>query len=377
MLILRKLSLFGLLCFAFFSPIFLSAQDSTSHRFTHLAIEVRADADFFYDYGRQYLPNVVDNGTFYDTTRYGIHGSYFNIRLGGEFGKGFSYYLYQRVIANPGTSSLFDNTDFLYLQYKLKDRWAFRVGKEALAIGGYEYDAALVDVYFRSYFWDHIYCFQLAGSAMYLDKSGHNKLTLQISNSPYVYYTGTGKEWGQGLLGYSLMWNGNFTHFQSLYSINFFERERGKFVNYISLGNRLKFNWWSWYVDYQNRSFGLDKHFFDNFYVVSRMDFRVHSFNIFLKGGYEQNMADAATVLNPEIQVKDPLMEPGQRRVFYGIGMEFRPVRCPSVRIHANVSHVTYIPKYKYESTNGGSFNVNLGVTWKIDFLRYFPKLSK
>ena len=149
------------LVLSLFPGTMLQAQDSTSHRFTTLKLEVRADFDVNAEFrgisshGIQPRPK--------DTLLYGFNGKYFNLCLGGEFGKGFSYYFRQRIIANPGASTLFDNTDFLYLQYRFKDRWAVRVGKEALAIGSFEYDAPPIDIFFYTSFWGNVHCFQLAG----------------------------------------------------------------------------------------------------------------------------------------------------------------------------------------------------------------------
>ena len=364
------------LVFASFMGKDVQAQDSTSHRFTTLKLEVRADFDVIAEFYGVKSDRTDSPADTWDTTHYGFNGRYFNLCLGGEFGKGFSYYFRQRIIANKGTSSLFDNTDFLYLQYDFKDHWAVRVGKEALAIGGFEYDAPPIDVLYYTYFWGQVYCFQLAGHLSYTDSEGRNKLTLQAATSPYIYYEGTGNEWKKGLFGYSLMWNGNFPHFQTIYSVNFFERKRGKFVNYIVLGNKLQFGFWSWYIDYQNRAFSLDRHFFDNFSVVSQMNFAVKSFNLFLKGGYDQNMVDAPSVLDPTVEAMDYMMLPGYGRLFYGLGLEYRPSKCPSVRIHAFVNRSVLFPRYTGMEMCG-TINGNIGLTWQIDFLRYFKRLQE
>lgn len=365
MLKIKKLLPVLLLCLAAFHAQKLTAQesrDSIGHRFTHLKIEVRADFDVQHDFA------VPDNSNSCDTTVYGFNGKYFDLILGGEFGKGFSYFFRQRIIANSGTYKLFDNTDFLYLQYRINDRWALRAGKEALANGGFEYDAAPIDVYFYTQYWGNVYCFQLAGSVIYTDKSGHNSLTLQVSNSPYVHYSGDGNEWRQGLLGYSLMWSGKFSHFQALYSVNMFERQRGKFVNHITLGNRLEFGRWSWYVDYQNRATSF-RHFFDNFFVVSRMDVALKDVNLFVKAGYEQNLADLPFVF----PIRDPLMDPGQRRVFYGLGVEYHPRGSEAVRLHALLYRSRNFPACAGAEA-GSSLNAQVGLTWNVDFLRYFRK---
>ena len=355
---------------ALFLPTKLKAQDSTSHKFTDLMIEIRAGFDVSWEKNNVY--NRVSDALIStsDTTTYGFNGHYFNLKLGGEFGKGFSYFFRQRIIANKGTVSLFDNTDFLYLQYQFHPRWAVRVGKEALAIGGYEYDAPPIDVYYYTNFWGNVHCFQLAGSLIYSDLQHKNQLTLQIANSPYVYYNGDGNEWKQGLLAYSLMWHGNFNHFQTLYSINLFERKRGDFISYISLGNKLQFGWWSWYVDYMNRAANVKK-FFSDFTIVSRMDFSLKNVNLYLKGGYEQNFAENnpfATV------VRDPLMTPNASAFFYGLGVEYHPKGIQAVRLHAFVKNDHYTAVEPQITNKKFSVTGEIGITWNVDFLRYFSK---
>ncbi len=374
-LLKTKKMLFALwLVLSLFPGTMLQAQDSTSHRFTTLKLEVRADFDVNAEFrgisshGIQPRPK--------DTLLYGFNGKYFNLCLGGEFGKGFSYYFRQRIIANPGASTLFDNTDFLYLQYRFKDRWAVRVGKEALAIGSFEYDAPPIDIFFYTSFWGNVHCFQLAGHLSYTDKEEKNKILLQVSNSPYVHYMGTGKEWKQGLLGYSLMWYGNFPNVRTIWSVNFFERKRGKFVNYISLGTRLQFGWWSWYIDCQNRAFSLDRHFFDNITASTQMNFNIKSVLLFVKAGYDQNMVDEVVVRDPTVEAMDPMMMPGYGKLFYGVGVEYRPAKCPSVRLHAFVNRSTLFPIYDGMETCS-TINGNIGITWDIDFLRYFKHLQE
>lgn len=373
----KRLLFFLCVVIPLLSGTMLQAQDSTSHRFTTLKLEVRADFDVIGEWRGVKTSDVSALPPQpHDTAFYGLNGKYFNLCLGGEFGKGFSYYFRQRIIANPGASSLFDNTDFLYLQYRFKERWSVRMGKEALAIGGFEYDAPPIDVFYYTSFWGNVYCFQLAGHLSYTDKEGKNKLILQVANSPYVHYAGTGSEWKQGLLGYSLMWYGTFPHFQTIYSVNFFERKRGKFVNYISLGNKLQFGWWSWYVDFQNRAFRFDRHFFDNFTVATRMDFKIKSVNLFMKAGYDQNMIDEVCIHDLSVEPMDPMMLPGYGKLFYGLGIEYRPVKCPSVRLHAFVNRSLLFPKYDGMETCG-TLNGNIGITWNIDFLRYFKHLQE
>ena len=84
-------------------PLRAQAQTDWGSVFNKFKLEVRADGEY----------------TTTDTTpNLGFHGKYFNFMLGGDLGGGFSYYFKQRVVADPGTVTFFDNTDFLYLDYR-------------------------------------------------------------------------------------------------------------------------------------------------------------------------------------------------------------------------------------------------------------------
>ncbi len=352
-----------------FSANILTAQEAekekVEHNFTRLSLEARADFDY---------ENFNSADTAYNN--YGFNGKYFNLHMGGEFGKRFSYYFRQRIIANNGYVRFFDNTDFLYLQCNINDNWGVRFGKDALAIGGFEYDAPPIDVFYYTKYWGNIYCFQIAASVRYTDNAKKNTLMLQVANSPYVFYTGKGDEWKKGLLSYSFMWSGNYEHFSTIYSLNMFERERGKFMGQIALGNKLHFDKWSLYVDYFNKVVNTEK-MFNDFTIVSRLDVKLKDVNIFAKGGYEQNKAEDYNIL--DFTQKDILMTPGQSYYFYGIGVEYRPKFYKNIRLHVFVANAKTEQEYKSvdnktTKTDANNLNVNVGLTWNIDFLKYFNK---
>ena len=359
---MRYLQLSLVLFFLLVVPIGLWAGDSVRHKFTALQLEVRVDGNFISNYNDTLCSKLATSGN-----DYGLKGQYFAFTVAGEFGKGFSYMYKQAINAAVGASSLFDNMEALNIQYSPNQHWAFRVGQDVVALGGFEYDAPPIDVYFSSFYWTQFSCYQLCLSASYTDKSEHNTLTLQFSNSPYVHFMGTDEEWKQGLFGYSLLWNGDFNHFKTLYSVNFFERKRGSFANYIALGNKFEFGPCSLYIDYQNRATDIKKYFAD-FTVVSRFDVRVKNVNMFVKGGYDQNMAEEG----PIEEARDPMMTPGRSYLFYGLGVEYNPKGNKDLSIHFCVSNAVetdVAAKERY-----GAFNAKVGVIWNINFLRYFEK---
>lgn len=352
------------------------------HRFTTFQLEARVGLEYDYDLtqwsGNPYSPmtgSAVQH-------HYGFRGDYFNFLLGGDIGDHISYFFRQRIIPAKGFTELFDNTDFLYIQYNINKQWSLRVGKEAIAMGGFEYDAPPIDVYYYTNYWGSFPCFLLGASASYTDKSGKNKIVFNVANSPYVSYKDN--SWNSGLFSYNLFWSGHFGPFSTLYSINFFEYQRGKFINLISLGNKLSFDKWSIYIDYINRAAGFES-FFQDFSLVSRLDWHVSpSVNLFAKGGYEQNFAGYYYTTGDHVAVDvDMLMPNNRNHWFYGLGMEFRPRVYPDLRVHAYVANATmHQPKNASESLSNldyknSTLTANVGVTWWLNFMKFLPEKLK
>lgn len=352
------------------------------HKFTTFHLEARADFEYNYDL-REWsnLANPTNPMPGSATQHnYGFRGDYFNFLLGGDIGDHVSYFFRQRIIPAKGVTELFDNTDFLYIQYKFNDQWSLRMGKEAIFVGGFEYDAPPIDVYYYTHYWGSFPCFLLGMSAAYTDKSGKNKIVFNVANSPYVHYMDN--KWNSGLLSYNLYWSGNFGHFSTLYSLNFLEYQRGKFINFIVLGNKLSFDKWSIYVDYINRAASFNN-FFKDFSVVSRLDWHVSpSVNLFAKGGYEQNFSGCYYTSGYENSLVDAdmLMPNNQAHCFYGLGMEFRPRVYPDLRFHAYVANSVMNRPSEYEgdySWKHQTLTANVGVTWWLNFMKFLPEKLK
>lgn len=349
-----------------------TAQVVFSPVFTQISLEARGDFDYI---------NINRDFPVNDSTAtghpYGFHGKYFNFVVGGDLNDKFSYFFRQRIIAHPGHVSLFDNTDFLYLTYHPTKNWMFRLGKDALAVGGFEYDAAPIDVLFSTNYWDNFYCFQLGGATAYKSSDGNHTLLLQVANSPYVYYgaglgTSLGSEWKAGLLAYSLFWSGTFGHFKTLYSVNMFERPDNKYMNYIALGHKLLYDRWDIYVDLIHHEL-TGSEWGSIYAAVSCLNVHItDAFNIFIKGAYERNHSKS-DMDNPAVAL-DCLISAGNELSTYGIGFEYTPSFCKDVRLHGFVANrVTNV----HDNTNTltettSSLTANIGITWHMNIHRMF-----
>lgn len=338
-----------------------SAQTSWGDALNKLKLEARFDAEW----SRQVLVenNMQQGDADYP---YGIHGRYFNLHMGGELGGKFSYYFRQRLKAESGSIHFFDNTDFLWLNYQANENWRLRFGKDAMAIGGFEYDAPPIDEYFTSKYWDEIYCFQLAAGVTYTTDGGGQSFTFQVSQSPYVNSRGLG--WDAGLLAYNLQWSGSLGEsVQTLWSTSMVEREQGKFMNLTMLGTKFSLGYTDMYLDLMHHALATDD-WGKNLGVVFRWNYRLRSdLNLFIKGSYEQNRSEVD--LNSPAAL-DNLVPAGHRYAKYGAGCEYYPVE--SVRLHAYVAELSdEIIAFK-RTTH--SLTVNVGATWTMDFKKLKTK---
>ena len=343
--------------------------------FNKFKLEARADAEY-----QNRRTAQADTTLYGPDSYYGIHGRYFNLHLGGNLGDNFSYYFRQRIKAEAGTVNFFDNTDFLYLNYRPSQNLQLRFGKDAMAVGGFEYDAPPIDVFYETNMWDNFYCFQLAASGAYITDDGRQTLMLQVSQSPYVNYRRASDyptDWNSGLLAYNLYWAGAIgDHVQTLWGVSMMERERGKFLNFISLGTKASLGDLDFYVDLMHHALASDD-WGKNLGIVSRWNYHLSpSLTLFAKGSYEQNKSqvdldglEAATAAAAPYLGMDFLMpNPGHSYGRYGIGTEYYPTE--SVRLHAYLAYMTD----SHDDITESTWNVNLGATWTMDFHKLFAK---
>ncbi|MCR4817284.1 MAG: OprO/OprP family phosphate-selective porin [Bacteroidales bacterium] len=351
-----------------------TAQVVFSPVFTQIRLEARAD----FDYQHVETWSALTDPPTTTSNPYGFHGKYFNFVVGGDLNDKFSYFFRQRIIAQPGHVSLFDNTDFLYLTYHPNKNWMFRLGKDALAVGGFEYDAAPIDVLFSTNYWDNFYCFQLGGAAAYKSNDGNHMILAQVANSPYVYYgaalgTALGQEWRTGLLAYSLFWSGKFGHFNTLYSVNMFERPDHGFMNYIALGNKLIYDRWDVYYDLIHHALDADD-WGKNFAAVFCFNFHLtKDFNIYGKCSYEQNHSEV-DFLNTSGLGLDCLIPAGHSYAKYGFGFEYNPSFCKDVRLHGVLSYCRNGIENAAGAENDriNTVTANIGITWHMNIHRMF-----
>lgn len=290
-----------------------------------------------------------------DDAETGFKGKYLMFRIDGQITDGLTYSWRQRLNKGVANSSFFDNTDWLMIDYATHG-WNFNAGKEVVAIGGWEYDAAPYDLYGVSVFWNNIPCFKL-GASIGRQLTPDDHLTAQVTQSPFFTTQNS------NMYSYNLMWNGHHGIFDAIYSANLVEYVKGHYINYISLGNKFTAGKWSLELDLMNRASSHQTFLFKDCSVVGQLSFCPDSrWKIHAKATYDVNHSgtDADfTVLN------------GTELTMVGGGIEYYPLlkNRTSLRLHANA----YYSWGKNANTSDPMQNktvfASVGVTWNMNFL--------
>lgn len=302
----------------FFISVLLALTASCLHAQESGLLTLRIEARL--DYMQEYLSADKNDGNS------GFKGRYLNIRMDGNLAEGFSYSYRQRLNKPNANASFFDATDWLTISYNYRN-WGLSAGKQVVAIGGYEYDRAPIDLYFCSEYWNNIACYQLGVSGTYTTDEGKDKFLLQFCQSPFR--TNALNADNKEMFSYNLMWYGSHGIFSSMYSVNMIEWLPGRFINYVVLGNRFDFGRFALELDYMNRAVSARDFFGRDFSVMSELSWRpIDRLNVFVRATYD---------LNNTGETGDLCVTSGTDIFRVGGGIEFYPLKeSRNLRLHLN-----------------------------------------
>ena len=295
--------------------------------------------------------------TFHQETEDGVYnsqikGEYLNLHILGHIGDNIDYRLRQHLIKKVyDEKNMFNATDMLYINWRANEHWSFLFGKYAVLIGGYEYDAAPIDVYYYSKFCNNIYQgFTFGGSATY-HFSDTQALVAQICNSPLSLGVMTS-------YAYNLAWTGQMTPWwKTIWSVNYVEDSVRKPINYISLGNHFEFGSSILDIDIMNRAwFGQPQFFFSDMTIISKFIWSVGLWNICAKAGYEWNDINNT---DADGRAYDAVIAPGTEYLYAGCGLEWFPLGRDHIRLHA----------VYYADSDRNRNNFELGITWRMNII--------
>ncbi len=295
-----------------------------------------------------YIPEVsLDTRFGYDQNfadkrgRFKGDGLYLNID--GYITPHLSYSLQQRLASTYyEDNSGFNGTNWLTLTYKVGS-FEFTAGKNVVLAGGFENDAEDLDSYYdmNSMFYNMLDSWQWGASATWYPTDNHS-FTFQAINSP-IYSA------EDNLFGFDLAWRMESDIFESFWTANAWEYERGKYMANLSLGNIFYIGDFSITVDYQTRAADMKRLFADDFTLTALPAYELGEWGrVFAKFGWEK----VAEGLPYKFAYDD-----GIDYMFYGCGFEYYPLKeNKNLRLHA-----------AWAGNNLGDSFLNIGLKWRFD----------
>lgn len=182
---------------------------------------------------------LVDYKDKIDRSKTGFIGKYIALKAHGQLTEGLTYTWRQRFSRTPKDNTFWDQTDILDINYSC-GRFDVGAGKQVVLIGGYEYDRAPINLMCPNLFVSNVACYQFGVSGGF-KITPNDHLALQVSQS--IFATPADRN----LYAYNLMWRGSHKlssklRFETIWSVNEIEFSKGKYCNYVALGNKLVAN---------------------------------------------------------------------------------------------------------------------------------------
>ena len=297
-----------------------------------------------------------------DFGRFGGNGLFLDIN--GKITPNLYYSLNHRIANFDGGDGLgFDNTNWLTLTYE-NDYFFVTAGKEDVKVGSFEYDAYDLDCYWEmnSQFWNNVSPWQWGLSAGWYPVEGQTILA-QACNSPFSTVA------IGNLFAYALGWKGEWDFYESYWTANLWQYDKGKYVKALNLGNRFYAGDFTFDLDFATRCRSFRDAFSRDLTLAFVPSYEWDWGRAFVKVGWER--VSEATYACPLENWEEDMFNGDN--IFYGAGAEFFPFKSyKDVRLHAiwaSNSHLT-----------GGHY-LNIGLTWKFsltDAGKYlFNKLKK
>ena len=284
--------------------------------------------------------------------RSGFEGRYLVMRLDGMIVPGLTYSWRQRFNKN---TSFFEATDWVYLDYAT-GRWNVNGGKEIVAIGGYEYDRAPMDLYGCSVFWNNISCYAFGVGAGYR-LTEKDKLSFQICESPFA------TDDNRNLYAYNLMWNGKHGPWQTIWSANLMEYAPGHYINYLAFGNKFTVDKVWLELDYMNRAASHQAFWGRDCSVMAELSYKPNSsWRVYGKYTYDVNKSGTGA----DLTVLD-----GTELNMAGAGVEFFPLNTKRgrLRLHAGCYYSWGDNANTGDLMQNKTLYVNAGLTWDMNLL--------
>ncbi|MBQ9138862.1 MAG: hypothetical protein IJX65_09530 [Alistipes sp.] len=285
----------------------------------------------------------------------------------GSVGEHFSYSMSNHWLSTD-PKSLYQNAfrsddvdfiDWLTLSYNV-GQFTFTLGKDMLAIGGYELDPMDVDQHptLCSTFWHNCAIYQWSARVEYMTPDEASSVAFQFGTSPFGEYPFRSK-----LFSYSLIWYGEYGCFAPIWSANMVEYDRGVFVKMASLGNGFYFGDVAIEADVMYKHLNYDGHNHELSAVCKVGYTFADKVEVFAKGGYEYRSGIDIFGYDAEDEWSFiPTDASAKGYAFYGGGVNYYPLRnSKDLRLHAVVGANNYAKSVALSI--GATYHFNLTET--------------
>ena len=294
--------------------------------------------------------------TFHQQTTDGVYdshfqGDYFNLHIKGHMGESLTYRVRQRMNKKIDEKNPFNATDLLWIRWQATPKWSFMAGKQAILVGGYEYDSAPIDVYYYGAFTTRLYQYFAFGATATYSPIPGQEISFQFCPSPISPGT-------QDSYSYNLYWNGGYGIWKTTWSYNYVEDEYHRHMNWIALGNKFKLGKLVVDVDYVNRAaFGQPRFFFTDWSLITKAILTLGKWNLCTKVGYERNLAENVA---PDGLSYDLVLPAGNDYLYGGAGVEYFPLGNDNLRLHA----------VYFGDNHDLVHNFDIGITWRFSIYK-------
>ena len=275
-----------------------------------------------------------------------------NLNLWGKMTDKVGYRIRHRLNVAPTAVDPLRATDWASIIWTPSDKWTLTAGKQAILVGGYEYDSMPIDVYFYSNFCNNLPQGYAVGVMADYKLAENQSVTFQIINSPLSFgFSDT--------FSYNLAWQGRLAPWwHTIWTVNAVEDSYRRFIGYAALGNHLVIGNVAIDLDYIDRANLRQDNLFSDYTFITKVIWSVGKWNYCGKIGYEEN--SAANVDGSGLAY-DTVMAPGYHYLYGGAGIEYFPYeRNGGLRLHAIW--------FRDSDTHLNNFQV--GVTWRFDLIK-------
>lgn len=171
-------------------------------------------------------------------TNTGFKGQYLYLRMNGNIADNVTYDYRQRL-DQIGSVPFFDATEVLDVTWHARKWLHLSMGKQLVALGGFEYNTLPIDLYYNSEIWSQFAPYQL-GVSVGFDIGRRDNIRLQVNNSSFRYTS------DNHTYGGNILWTGRHGFYDALWSASMIQYKEGegtqkKWMNYVVIGNRFNF----------------------------------------------------------------------------------------------------------------------------------------